>query len=100
MRTYFKSPTRGFAIGLLAAAVMAAAGCNNADDSTTLPANADIDSAQVDPSASGRPTTIPSAPSRKPSRMTSPITSADAAPSAILMPISFVRRFVRQATTP
>ena len=55
MRTYFKSPIRGFALGLLAVAVMAAAGCNNADDSTTLPANADIDSAQVDPSASNVP---------------------------------------------
>ena len=55
MRTFFPSPTRGLALGLLAAAVMAAAGCNNADDSTTMPATADTDAAQVDASASNVP---------------------------------------------
>lgn len=41
MRSHFHSPVRGLAMGLLAVAVLAAAGCNRADDSTTLPANAD-----------------------------------------------------------
>ena len=52
MRT-FPRHARGFALGLLAVAVMAAAGCNNADDSTTLPA--DANNAQVGDSATNVP---------------------------------------------
>ena len=54
MRTHFNSPARGLAMGLLVAAMFAAAGCNNTDDSTKLPAS-DADNAMVDDTASNVP---------------------------------------------
>ena len=53
MRTSFHAPVRGLALGLIAAAVLAAAGCNNADDSTRLPE--DASNAQVGDSATNVP---------------------------------------------
>jgi predicted lipoprotein with Yx(FWY)xxD motif len=54
MRTFPHATARGLAVGLLAAAVFAAAGCNNTDDSTRMPA--DDANAQVD----ARATNVPS----------------------------------------
>lgn len=53
MRTFFRAPARGLALGLLTFAVLASAGCNDADDSTQMPA--DASNAQVDASATNVP---------------------------------------------
>ena len=55
MRHFFRFPVRGLALGLLACAVLAAAGCNDTDDRTTLPANADVDNGMVDDTATNVP---------------------------------------------
>ena len=55
MRHFIRFPVRGLALGLLAVAVMAAAGCNDTDDRTTLPANADVDNGMVDDTATNVP---------------------------------------------
>ena len=53
MRTFFPAHARGLALGLLAVAVLAAAGCNNTDDSTLM--TDDASNAQVDASATNVP---------------------------------------------
>lgn len=53
MRISFHTPVRGLATAVLATALLAAVGCNRADDDTTLPA--DAANAQVDPSATNVP---------------------------------------------
>lgn len=55
MRSILNAPARGLALGLLTAAVLAAAGCNNADDSTLTPAEVDAGNAPVDASATNVP---------------------------------------------
>ena len=55
MRIHSSPNARGLAVGLLAAALFAAGGCNRADDSTTLPANPDADGAMVDGTATNVP---------------------------------------------
>ena len=53
MRTFFPANARGLTLGLLAVAVLAAAGCNNTDDSTLM--TDDANNAQVGDSATHVP---------------------------------------------
>lgn len=58
MRHFLRAIPRGLAPGLLAVAVLAAAGCNRADDDTRVPAT-DASNAQVDASATNVPSDVP-----------------------------------------